>query len=79
MGIVFQETGLFPWRNVYDNIAFGLEATGVPKAEQKERIQHYIGLVGLSGFEKSFPHQLSGGMRQRVGIAGLWSSTPTCF
>ena len=69
MGIVFQETGLFPWRSVYENIAFGLEATGVPKTAQKERIQHYINLVGLSGFEKAFPHQLSGGMRQRVGIA----------
>ena len=69
MGIVFQETGLFPWRSVYENIAFGLEATGVPKTAQKERIQHYINLVGLGGFEKAFPHQLSGGMRQRVGIA----------
>ena len=69
MGIVFQETGLFPWRSGYENIAFGLEATGVPKTAQKERIQHYINLVGLGGFEKAFPHQLSGGMRQRVGIA----------
>ena len=69
MGIVFQETGLFPWRSVYENIAFGLEATGVPKTAQKERIQHYINLVGLGGFEKAFPHQLSGGMRQRVVIA----------
>ena len=54
MGIVFQETGLFPWRSVYENIAFGLEATGVPKTAQKERIQHYINLVGLGGFEKAF-------------------------
>jgi len=69
VGIVFQETGLFPWRSVYDNIAFGLEASGVPKNEQKERISHYIEMVGLAGFEKAFPHQLSGGMRQRVGIA----------
>lgn len=68
-GIVFQETGLFPWRSVYDNIAFGLEAAGVPKDEQKERISHYISLVGLNGFEKALPHHLSGGMRQRVGIA----------
>lgn len=68
-GIVFQETGLFPWRSVYDNIAFGLEAMGVPKQEQKDRISHYINLVGLTGFEKALPHQLSGGMRQRVGIA----------
>ena len=68
-GIVFQETGLFPWRSVYDNIAFGLEAMGVPKQEQKDRINHYINLVGLTGFEKALPHHLSGGMRQRVGIA----------
>lgn len=68
-GIVFQETGLFPWRSVYDNIAFGLEAMGVPRQEQKYRISHYINLVGLTGFEKALPHHLSGGMRQRVGIA----------
>lgn len=68
-GIVFQETGLFPWRSVYDNIAFGLEAIGVPRQEQKDRISHYINLVGLAGFEKALPHHLSGGMRQRVGIA----------
>lgn len=68
-GIVFQETGLFPWRSVYDNIAFGLEAMGVPKQEQKDHISHYINLVGLTGFEKALPHHLSGGMRQRVGIA----------
>ena len=68
-GIVFQETGLFPWRSVHDNIAFGLEAMGVPKAEQEDRIAHYISLVGLTGFEKALPHHLSGGMRQRVGIA----------
>ena len=69
VGIVFQETGLFPWRSVYENIAFGLEAAGVGKSEQKDRISHYIEMVGLAGFEKAFPHQLSGGMRQRVGIA----------
>ena len=68
-GIVFQETGLFPWHSVYDNIAFGLEAMGVPRQEQKDRISHYINLVGLTGFEKALPHHLSGGMRQRVGIA----------
>lgn len=69
MSIVFQETGLFPWRNVHDNIAFGLETAGMPVNEREERIKHYIELVGLKGFEKSFPHQLSGGMRQRVGFA----------
>lgn len=67
--LVFQETGLFPWRNVYDNIAFSLEAKGIDKQKQKTLIEHYIKLVGLTGFEKTFPHQLSGGMKQRVGIA----------
>ena len=75
-GIVFQETGLFPWRSVYDNIAFGLEAMGVPRQEQKDRISHYINLVGLTGFEKALPHHLSGGMRQRVGIARALASNP---
>ena len=75
-GIVFQETGLFPWRSVYDNIAFGLEAMGVSKQEQKDRISHYINLVGLTGFEKALPHHLSGGMRQRVGIARALASNP---
>ena len=76
MGIVFQETGLFPWRSVYENIAFGLEATGVPKTAQKERIQHYINLVGLGGFEKAFPHQLSGGMRQKVALIRTLACSP---
>jgi NitT/TauT family transport system ATP-binding protein len=77
VSIVFQETGLMPWRNVYDNIAFGLDAGHVlPKKDWKERIDHYISLVGLSGFEKSYPHQLSGGMRQRVGIARALAINP---
>lgn len=67
-GLVFQNPTLFPWLNVYDNIAFGLRARKIYK-ENKGLVNEYIDLVGLKGFEKNFPHQLSGGMAQRVAIA----------
>lgn len=77
VSIVFQETGLMPWRNVYANIAFGLEAGGdIPRSEWDSRIRRYIHLVGLTGFENAYPHQLSGGMRQRVGIARALAVEP---
>lgn len=68
-GIVFQQYALLPWRTALGNIEFGLEATGVRRRERTERARHYLDLVGLSGFEDRHPHELSGGMRQRVAIA----------
>ena len=69
-GMVFQQYALFPWQTVMENVSFGLKLKGVAnKAERKERAQKYIDMVGLSGFENSFPKELSGGMRQRVAIA----------
>src|SRR3546814_882562 len=75
-GMVFQSFELFPWRTALGNIEFGLEVAGMPKAERRERARHYIDLVGLSSFEHSYPHQLSGGMQQRVGIARALAIEP---
>ncbi len=66
---VFQDFALMPWATVLRNAAFGLEMQGVPQAERAERARHYISEVGLDGFEGAYPHELSGGMRQRVGLA----------
>ena len=74
--VVFQQFALFPWKNVNDNIAFGLRNKGVPEAERRDRIAHYIKLMGLTGYEKAFPHQLSGGMQQRVAIARAYALDP---
>ncbi|MCC6176999.1 MAG: ABC transporter ATP-binding protein [Chloroflexi bacterium] len=67
--VVFQQFNLFPWKTVLENAEFGLKLQGVPKAERRERTLPYLRLVGLTGFERHYPHQLSGGMQQRVGIA----------
>ena len=68
-GFVFQDFALYPWRTVLRNVSFGLEAQGVPKAQALERARRYIEHVGLKEFEDAYPHTLSGGMKQRVGIA----------
>ena len=76
IGMVFQTLNLMPWRTVMGNVEFGLEIAGVDKAERREVAQKYIDLVGLTGFENSYPHQLSGGMKQRVGIARAYTNSP---
>ncbi|GGL18030.1 ABC transporter ATP-binding protein [Sphaerisporangium melleum] len=68
-GVVFQQYALFPWRTALANIEFGLEAKDVPRRERRALARHYIELVGLAGFEQRYPHELSGGMRQRIAIA----------
>jgi NitT/TauT family transport system ATP-binding protein len=69
VAIVFQHFGLLPWKTVLENVAFGLKIAGVSRQQLAERVDHYIRLVGLAGFENQYPYQLSGGMQQRVGLA----------
>ena len=66
---VFQDFALMPWATVMRNVAFGLELRGVPREQREETAQRYIEIVGLTGFADKYPHELSGGMRQRVGLA----------
>lgn len=68
-GMVFQDFALFPWRSVVQNVEFGMEVAGVPKEERRERALRYVKAVGLEKFANSRIHELSGGMKQRVGIA----------
>ena len=75
-GFVFQHDALFPWRTVLDNVIFGLEVQGRPKREARERADVLVRLVGLTGFEQHFPHELSGGMRQRANLARALTIDP---
>jgi NitT/TauT family transport system ATP-binding protein len=74
--IVFQEYLLFPWRTVWQNVEFGPEVRGLPKWKRKQLVEKYIRLVGLEGFEKRYPHELSGGMKQKAAIARALSNEP---
>jgi len=74
--MIFQEESTFPWRSVIDNVAFPLEIAGMPKNDRYERARHFVSLVGLDGFERRFPAELSGGMRQRVSMARTLAAEP---
>jgi len=76
IGVVFQDAALFPWRTVERNILYGLEIAKVPKEEQKKRLEYYLQLMGLENFRQKYPSQLSGGMRQRAGIARTLIASP---
>jgi NitT/TauT family transport system ATP-binding protein len=75
-GVVFQEFAILPWRTVERNIAHGLEIQGVPKAERAATVRRFVELIGLQGFEQKYPHELSGGMRQRVAVARTLAANP---
>jgi NitT/TauT family transport system ATP-binding protein len=76
MAMVFQHFGLFPWKTVTDNVGYGLRMAGCPSEEIAARVPHFIKLVGLSGFEKAYPYQMSGGMQQRCGLARALAVEP---
>jgi len=74
MGMVFQKLGLMPWLTIMENVEFGPKMRGVSKKERREKAAHFLDLVGLTGFENHYPYQLSGGMKQRVGIARAYAN-----
>jgi ABC-type nitrate/sulfonate/bicarbonate transport system ATPase subunit len=75
-GLVFQGYMLFPWRTVMGNVEMGPKLRGIPRDKRRKISAHCINLVGLNGFERYYPHQLSGGMKQRVGIARAYANSP---
>ena len=75
--MVFQENAVFPWMNVYKNVEYGLKARGITGSERADRVAHYIELVGLKGFEKTYPKELSGGMLKRVDLARVLANQPS--
>jgi NitT/TauT family transport system ATP-binding protein len=74
--MVFQHASLLPWRTVFRNVAYGLELRGAMNKEAKERVQRFVSLVGLEGFEEAYPHELSGGMQQRCNLARALAADP---
>jgi len=75
-GVVFQNFALFPWKTVMGNVTFGPKMRGIPREERERIAREYIHLVGLEGFEERYPHELSGGMQQRVGVARVLANHP---